>query len=53
VENFQIDNHTDANSHFLLNTFPRYWKSYGKDILKVIEFKEREADNSVINLAKT
>jgi hypothetical protein len=53
VEDFEIDNHTDANSHFLIHTFPRYWKSYGKDILKIIEFKDRESDNSVIKLAET
>jgi len=53
VENFQIDNHTDKESHFLINTFPRYWKAYGKDILKIIEFKERESKNSVISLAQT
>ncbi len=53
INNFQIDNFTDKDSTFLLHTFPRYWKSYGKDILKILQFQKRDAPNSIINLAET
>lgn len=53
INNFQIDNFTDKQSHFLIHTFPRYWKANGEKILKILQFQDRESKNSVINLAQT
>jgi len=53
INNFQIDNFTDEKSHFLIHTFPRYWKANGEKILKILQFQDRESTNSIINLAQT
>lgn len=54
IGDYQIDNFDSQKKlPFLLNTFPRYWKAHWKKILEILQFQEREEDNSIIKLAET
>ena len=36
---------------FLMKDWPNYWEKYGDKILDIIEFKDMESENSIVNLA--
>jgi len=34
-----------------MKDWPNYWEKYGDKILDIIEFKDMESENSIVNLA--
>ena len=44
-------NPAQAKLPFITNAFPSYWTKYGGKILDILEFRDMESENSIINLA--